>query len=337
MTRATCFPAARTIIICVNGAIRPPLMPWRMRNPINEFADQARPHKAEESVKAEKHQRYSDLAPMRSTSQPLSGSIRASARRYPLVTHWIAVRLLCRSTARLESDTLTMVASSCERKESSTATVVIFQTNGSRPPDSLEDLGKGGQNLIGGANASETREDIFKGEAVMLSVLAGAGIFDEHKGKAQASTLTRGGLDACVGGDACEDDRVDAAGFELLLEVGAGEGAPMALGDEDVAGVETGGRSDLRRCGRQRLIAQVGRLVDGELHEVIEIDAHVDDGSAMCAKNFGKFFGVFDDLCRGMRHGVHADDGILEIDEDKCGLFRVELEFCHGSSLLKMF
>jgi hypothetical protein len=37
------------------------------------------------------------------------------------------------------------------------------------------------------------------------------------------------------------------------------------------------------------------------------------------------------------RHGVHADDGILEIDEDKCGLFRVELEFCHGSSLLKMF
>src|ERR1700758_4343398 len=49
--------------------------------------------------------------------------------------------------------------------------------------------------------------------------------------------------------------------------------------------------------------AQVGRLVDGELHEVFEIDAHVDDGSAMCAKNFGKFFGVFDNLCRSMRHG----------------------------------
>src|SRR5580658_6329478 len=109
----------------------------------------------------------------------------------------------------------------------------------------------------------------------------------------------------------------------------------MLLSDEDVAMLETGGRSDLRRCGRQRLIAQVGRLVDGELHEVVEIDAHVDDGSAMCAKNFGKFFGVFDDLCRSMRHGVHADHGILEIDEDKCGLFRVELKFGHGSSLLK--
>src|SRR5579862_8638592 len=127
------------------------------------------------------------------------------------------MRLLCRSTARLESDTLTMVASSCARKEPSTTTAVIFQTNGSSPPDSAETLGKGGQDLIGRANASKTWEDIFKGEAVMLGVLAGAGIFDEHEGKAQAGSLTRGGLDTGVGGDACEDDRVNAAGFELLL------------------------------------------------------------------------------------------------------------------------
>src|SRR5580700_8475816 len=31
-----------------------------------------------------------------------------------------------------------------------------------------------------------------------------------------------------------------------------------------------------------------------------------------------------------MRHGVHADDGILQVDEDECGLFGVELEFSHG-------
>src|ERR1700684_2300270 len=129
-----------------------------------------------------------------------------------------------------------MVASSCERKEPSTATAVIFQTNGSRPLALLEALGKGGQNLIGGADPGDTREDIFKGEAVMLGVLAGAGIFGEHEGKAQAGTLTRGGLDASIGGDACEDDRVDATGFKLLLEVGSGKGAPMALSDEDVAG-----------------------------------------------------------------------------------------------------
>src|ERR1700722_12660023 len=229
----------------------------------------------------------------------------------------MAVRLLCRSTARLESDTLTTVASSCERKEPSTATVVIFQTNGSRPLDSLEALGKGGQNLIGGADAGETREDIFKGEAVMLRVLAGAGIFDEHEGKAEAGALADGGLDAGVGGDASEDDGVNGAGFELLLEGGAGEGAPVPLGDEDVAGLETGGRSDLRRDGGQRFVAQVGRLVDGKLHEVVEIDAHIDDGSAICAKSFGEFPGVFDDLCGGMRHWINADNGILEVDEDE--------------------
>src|SRR6202789_3032113 len=110
-----------------------------------------------------------------------------------------------------------MVASSAERNPPSTATAVIFQTNGSSPPDSAEILGKGGEDLIGGANAGQTREDIFKGEAVMLGVLAGAGIFDEHKGKAEAGALAGCGLNAGVGRDAGKDDRVDAAGFELLL------------------------------------------------------------------------------------------------------------------------
>src|SRR3984885_3658378 len=160
-----------------------------------------------------------------------------------------------------------MVASSCARKEPSTATAVIFQTNGSSPPDSAEILGKGGEDLIGGTNASETREDIFKGEAVMLGVLAGAGIFDEHEGKAQAGPLTRGGLDACIGGDACEDDRVDAAGFKLLLKVGSGEGAPMALSDEHVAILETSGRRNLRCCGGQWLFAPVVGGGGGERHE----------------------------------------------------------------------
>src|SRR5579864_6683902 len=165
--------------------------------------------------------------------------------------------------ARLDSDTLTMVASSCARKEPSTATAVIFQTNGSSPPDLAEALGKGGQDLIGGPNAGQTREDIFKGEAVVPGVLAGAGIFDEHEGKAQAGSLTRGGLDTGVGGDACENDGVDAAGFELLLQVGAGEGAPMPLGEEDVAGLKASRSSDLRRDGGQRFVAHVVRLIDG--------------------------------------------------------------------------
>ena len=67
---------------------------------------------------------------MRSTSQPFSGSISASASRYPLVTHWMAERLTCRSAARLASDTLTTVASSCAMKEPMAATQTTFQTPG---------------------------------------------------------------------------------------------------------------------------------------------------------------------------------------------------------------
>src|SRR5580698_241686 len=182
-----------------------------------------------------------------------------------------------------------MVASSCPRKEPRTATDVIFQTNGSSPPDSAEILGKGDEDLIGGTDASETREDIFNGETMLFTILTGASVFDEHKGKAQAGSLTCGGLDAYIGRDACEDDRVDAAVLELLLQIGAGEGAPMTLGNEDVAMLETSGRSDLRCCGGQWLVAQIVRLVDGKLHEVVELDAHVDDGSAVNAESVGKF------------------------------------------------
>src|SRR5579872_2155756 len=171
---------------------------------------------------------------------------------------------------------------------------------------------------------------------MLFTILTGAGVFNHDKGKAEAGTLSRRGLYPRIGRDSGEDDRIDTTRLKLLLKVGACKGAPMPLGDEDVAMLETGGRSDLRRCGRQRLIAQVGRLVDGELHGVVEIDAHVDDGSAMNAEGVGKSIGFFDDLCRSMRHWIHADDGILQVDEDKCGLFGVELEFCHGSSLLKI-
>src|ERR1700733_8065831 len=105
-----------------------------------------------------------------------------------------------------------MVASSCARKEPRTATDVIFHTNGSSRTVSLEFLGISGKDLTGGPDSRETREDLFKRVAVLFGVLGGAGVFDQHKGKSQSGALPRGGLDAYVGGDACEDDRVDAAG-----------------------------------------------------------------------------------------------------------------------------
>ena len=223
--------------------------------------------------------------------------------------------------------------------EPSTATAVIFQTNRSSPPDSLEALGKGRQDLIGGANAGQTREDIFKGEAMMLGVLAGAGVFDQHKGKSQSGALPRGGFDAYVGRNAGQDDRVDPAVLELLLQVGAGEGAPMTLGNKDVAGLKAS-RSNLisdATAGRG-FVAHVVRLIDGKLQKIVSKSTRTyTTGAPLARKAFAKLHGISDNLIGTVRRRGHAENGILEIDEDKCCLLRVELEFRHISSLLKMF
>jgi hypothetical protein len=67
-------------------------------------------------------------------------------------------------------------------------------------------------------------------------------------------------------------------------------------------------------------------------HEVIEVDADINDWGAVSAEYFGELFGVFDDLHGGIRRGVHAKDGILQIDENECSLLVGELKFRHGSS-----
>jgi hypothetical protein len=55
-----------------------------------------------------------------------------------------------------------------------------------------------------------------------------------------------------------------------LLQVGAGERAPVALGDENVAGLEIGGRSDLRRNSGEALshFAYVNNTVHRNLYRI---------------------------------------------------------------------
>ena len=40
---------------------------------------------------------------------------------------------------------------------------------------------------------------------------------------------------------------------------------------------------------------------------------------------------VSNDLCGWMRRGTHADDGILEVNENKCGFVEIKLKFCDGT------
>ena len=104
----------------------------------------------------------------------------------------------------------------------------------------------------------------------------------------------------------------------------------MAFCEEDVAWPEAGGSSNFRRNRRRRCVAHIVRLVDGKLQEVVEVDADIDDRSAVGAERFGESFGIFDNLRGGMGFGIHTDNGVLQVNEDKRGLLRVELKFCHG-------
>jgi len=82
---------------------------------------------------------------------------------YPLVIHWISGRLRCSSAARLESETLTTLASNWERNEPSTATERRSSiTRGSSRSFSSVCSGKRLQDLLYSADPREAREDSLK-------------------------------------------------------------------------------------------------------------------------------------------------------------------------------
>ena len=164
------------------------------------------------------------------------------------------------------------MASSCERKEPTTVTDVTFQTSRSSQSASLGTLDKGGDYLVSDTDPGKTREGLFKREAVLFSVMAGASVFDKHEAKAETGALARSGLDACVGRDTGENNGIDSTGLELVFQVGARKGSPMAFCEEDVAWPEAGGSSNFRRNRRRRCVAHIVRLVDGKLQEVVEVE-----------------------------------------------------------------
>src|SRR5882724_4469801 len=171
---------------------------------------------------------------MRSTSQPLSGSIRASASKYPLVTHWIACRLLCSSTARLPSETLTTVASSCARNEPSTATETVFHTPGLSRSKWSASSGKSFQHLIDRPHSCKTREDVLERKPMLVGIPARAGVFGDNESKGQARPLSQCRFDPHVGRDSSEDDGVDVASPQLLLKRRSSEPAPVIFRDQKI-------------------------------------------------------------------------------------------------------
>ena len=84
---------------------------------------------------------------------------------------------------------------------------------------------------------------------MLFTILTGAGVFDDDKAKTEAGTLSRRGLYPRIGRDSGEDDRIDTTRPKLLLEVGSGKGAPVTFREQEVAGLKSSRRGNLRNTG----------------------------------------------------------------------------------------
>src|ERR1700722_14301407 len=191
--------------------------------------------------------------------------------------------------------------------------------------------GKCGEDLIGRAHATQPREYLLECETMLFTILTGAGVFNGDKAKAEAGTLPRCGLYPRIGRDSGEDDRIDTTRLKLLLEIGSGKGAPVTFRKQDVAGLKSGRRGNLRKNARPRCTPQVERLVDRKIEEIVEVDADIDNRSALGAKRFRQLYRIGNDLGGWMRRSIHRDDGILEVNENKCCFMGIKLKFCHGT------
>src|SRR5580700_1899369 len=191
--------------------------------------------------------------------------------------------------------------------------------------------GKCGEDFIGRAHATEPREYLLECETMLFAILTGAGVFNDDKAKAEAGTLSRRGLYPRIGRDSGEDDRIDTTGLKLLLKVGSRKCPPVTFCKQDVAGLKSGRRGDLRSTRGQRCIPQVDWLIDRNLKEIVEVDADINNRSTVGAKCFCQRYRVRDHPRGWMRRRTHADDGILEVNDNKCGFVEIKLKFCHGT------
>jgi hypothetical protein len=172
---------------------------------------------------------------------------------------------------------------------------------------------------------------------MLFTILTGAGVFNDDKTKAEAGALSRRGLYSRIGRDSGEDDRIDTMRLKLLLKIGSGKGAPVTFRKQDVAGLKSGRRGNLRNYAGQRCIPQVDRLVDRKLEEIVEVDADINNRGTVAAKRFGQLCRIGNDLCGWMRRGTHADDGILEVNENKRCFVGIKLKFRHGTPSEKIY
>jgi hypothetical protein len=111
-----------------------------------------------------------------------------------------------------------------------------------------QDAGKADFGALG--YARKTRQNMTDCHMVQIGRKAGAGVFGDDNLVAQFPSLARCRLDAEIGGNAGENNGLDAAPAKLEIQFRAAERAPLPLGDQDIAGLCKPSTSSLKFSGK---------------------------------------------------------------------------------------
>ena len=180
------------------------------------------------------------------------------------------------------------------------------------------------------------------GGVVRAGVGGAARVGHDDGAVAQVGSLPGGALDRGVGGDAGEQEGVDAAGAQDDVQLAGREPADPLVREDDVAVLRGELRDDLGlvaaldQCAELRDHAQQRRVGNQVRVAGLPGDAGVDDGGAGPAGGVEQLGGLADDVAFGGLGGeeaaegtVGADDVMLHVDGDDRGARRGQV---HDSS-----
>src|SRR5258708_15514243 len=176
-------------------------------------------------------------------------------------------------------------------------------------------------------------KDVADSKGVHLGGHGARGILGKNDGIAVFPCLSCRRLDAYVRCDARQNDCMDTAAAQLQIQLRAMKGAPLALGDENVARLcqtikqlAEIFRKAAGRCGE----GLIDRLPQGVFEILGEAYIHEHDRRACFAKCVCKLAANLRDLVCPVRRQFMSDYAFLQIDKDQCG--RLGIEFKHGFS-----
>jgi len=146
----------------------------------------------------------------------------------------------------------------------------------------------------------------------------GAGVLNHNDGKTQPRSVARSSLYTDVRCDTTDHHSFDARLAQLLFKLRAREGAPVSLGDDQVAPLHTGLRNNFR--GNRRQVGRESmRNIDRKVQKVRQVDPHVNGRRALLTESPGAGCALLHHSRSRVGRRLPADDNVLQVDKNESG------------------